>query len=145
MKGGCVIWTAGSTMFWGSFDDWRHQPRESKAFVGWGSHSARQRGNGWEVSEALGLRSLHNAFFVGDVLAKQDVSRLRQLAPNVTVVNMYGTTETQRSVSYLKLPPDGAPIPDCTNPALTRQAYPLLSPGLPSVVGRPPLGSSGSA
>jgi L-aminoadipate-semialdehyde dehydrogenase len=48
---------------------------------------------------------LSNAFFVGDVLTKKDVMRLQHLAHNVSVINMYGTTETQRAVSYLKIPP----------------------------------------
>ncbi|KAJ3106195.1 large subunit of alpha-aminoadipate reductase [Phlyctochytrium planicorne] len=51
------------------------------------------------------IPSLRNAFFVGDVLTKRDVTRLQFLAPNVFIVNMYGTTETQRAVSYLKIPP----------------------------------------
>jgi L-aminoadipate-semialdehyde dehydrogenase len=50
------------------------------------------------------IPSLKSAFFVGDVLAKRDVIRLQQLAPNCTVVNMMGSTETQRSVSYFKIP-----------------------------------------
>ena len=53
--------------------------------------------------------SFKNAFFVGDVLVKRDVMRLQAIAPNLTMVNMYGTTETQRSVSYLKIPP-GYPL-----------------------------------
>lgn len=32
---------------------------------------------------------------------RRDVQRLQRLAPNVNVINMYGTTETQRAVSYL--------------------------------------------
>jgi len=32
-----------------------------------------------------------------DVLTHVDVARLRQLAPHVVVVNLYGTTETQRA------------------------------------------------
>ncbi len=40
------------------------------------------------------------AFFVGDVLTRRDVDRLVALAPNVTVINYYGSTETQRSVGY---------------------------------------------
>lgn len=44
--------------------------------------------------------SLHHAFFVGDMLTKRDCLRLQTLAENVTIVNMYGTTETQRAVSY---------------------------------------------
>ncbi|KAK7544150.1 uncharacterized protein J3D65DRAFT_608667 [Phyllosticta citribraziliensis] len=48
--------------------------------------------------------SLHHSFFVGDILIKRDVRRLQDLAPNVRVVNMYGTTETQRAVSYFEVP-----------------------------------------
>jgi L-aminoadipate-semialdehyde dehydrogenase len=40
---------------------------------------------------------------LGDVLAKRDVIRLQQLAPNCDVINMMGSTETQRSVSYLRI------------------------------------------
>ncbi|MCJ1397376.1 large subunit of alpha-aminoadipate reductase [Xylographa trunciseda] len=48
--------------------------------------------------------SLHHAFFVGDILIKRDCKRLQELAPNVSIVNMYGTTETQRAVSYFEIP-----------------------------------------
>ncbi|KAJ3386880.1 large subunit of alpha-aminoadipate reductase [Lobulomyces angularis] len=51
------------------------------------------------------IPSLKNSFFVGDVLTKRDVSRLQVLAPNCSIINMYGTTETQRAVSYLTIPP----------------------------------------
>ncbi|KAI9098595.1 hypothetical protein DFS34DRAFT_78758 [Phlyctochytrium arcticum] len=51
------------------------------------------------------IPTLRNAFFVGDVLTKRDVLRLQYLAPNTHVINMYGTTETQRAVSYLNIPP----------------------------------------
>jgi L-aminoadipate-semialdehyde dehydrogenase len=51
------------------------------------------------------IPSLRHAFFVGDVLTKRDVMRLQHLANNTHVINMYGTTETQRAVSYLKIPP----------------------------------------
>ncbi|CAZ85576.1 unnamed protein product [Tuber melanosporum] len=50
------------------------------------------------------IPSLHHAFFVGDILTKRDCLRLQSLARNVNVVNMYGTTETQRSVSYYEVP-----------------------------------------
>ncbi|WBW73667.1 aminoadipate-semialdehyde dehydrogenase [Schizosaccharomyces osmophilus] len=50
------------------------------------------------------IPSLHHAFFVGDILTKRDCLRLQVLATNVNVVNMYGTTETQRSVSYFVVP-----------------------------------------
>ncbi|KAJ7135964.1 alpha-aminoadipate reductase Lys1p [Mycena epipterygia] len=51
------------------------------------------------------IPSLLNAFFVGDVLTKRDCLRLQALAANVRIVNMYGTTETQRAVSYFAIPP----------------------------------------
>lgn len=50
------------------------------------------------------IPSLLNAFFVGDILTKRDCSRLQSLAPNVRIINMYGTTETQRAVSYFAIP-----------------------------------------
>ncbi|KAI6104324.1 hypothetical protein F5141DRAFT_182380 [Pisolithus sp. B1] len=50
------------------------------------------------------IPSLNNAFFVGDVLTKRDCLRLQSLAPNVRIINMYGTTETQRAVSYFEIP-----------------------------------------
>ncbi|KII91221.1 hypothetical protein PLICRDRAFT_27968 [Plicaturopsis crispa FD-325 SS-3] len=51
------------------------------------------------------IPSLRNAFFVGDVLTKRDCLRLQALASNVRIINMYGTTETQRAVSYFAIPP----------------------------------------
>jgi L-aminoadipate-semialdehyde dehydrogenase len=50
------------------------------------------------------IPSLRNAFFVGDVLTKRDCNRLQHLARNTSIINMYGTTETQRSVSYFTIP-----------------------------------------
>ncbi|WWD19369.1 L-aminoadipate-semialdehyde dehydrogenase [Kwoniella shandongensis] len=50
------------------------------------------------------IPSLRNAFFVGDVLTKRDCTRLQSLAKNVRIINMYGTTETQRAVSYFAIP-----------------------------------------
>ena len=52
------------------------------------------------------MPALRVALFVGDILTKRDVIRLQNLAPNITIVNMYGTTETQRAVSYLAIPND---------------------------------------
>ncbi|CCD22951.1 L-aminoadipate-semialdehyde dehydrogenase NDAI_0A07970 [Naumovozyma dairenensis CBS 421] len=46
---------------------------------------------------------LHHAFFVGDILTKRDCLRLQTLAENCCIVNMYGTTETQRAVSYYEV------------------------------------------
>ncbi|UZJ52385.1 hypothetical protein CBS101457_001705 [Exobasidium rhododendri] len=50
------------------------------------------------------IPTLKNSFFVGDVLTKRDCTRLQALAPNVRIINMYGTTETQRAVSYFEIP-----------------------------------------
>lgn len=50
------------------------------------------------------FEQLHHAFFVGDILIKRDCRSLQGLAPNVYIVNMYGTTETQRAVSYYEIP-----------------------------------------
>ena len=48
---------------------------------------------------------LHHAFFVGDVLTKRDCKLLQSLGSNVHIINMYGTTETQRAVSFFEIPP----------------------------------------
>lgn len=50
------------------------------------------------------IPTLQNAFFVGDILTKRDCLRLQSLAANVRIINMYGTTETQRAVSYFAIP-----------------------------------------
>lgn len=52
------------------------------------------------------LPALRLAFFVGDKLTWRDVERLRMVAPHVQVVNLYGSTETQRAVSYYVVPHD---------------------------------------
>lgn len=49
------------------------------------------------------IPTLHHSFFVGDILTKRDCLRLQTLAENVYIVNMYGTTETQRAVSYFEI------------------------------------------
>jgi amino acid adenylation domain-containing protein len=51
------------------------------------------------------LPLLRYAFLVGDKLTWTDVERLRRLSPNVTCVNSYGSTETQRAVSYHQISP----------------------------------------
>lgn len=50
------------------------------------------------------MPALKNAYFVGDILIKRDVRRLQELAPHVRAINMFGTTETQRAVSYYMIP-----------------------------------------
>jgi amino acid adenylation domain-containing protein len=51
-------------------------------------------------SEAPSIPSLRWVLLVGDVLTRLDVDRIRAIAPNVTCVNLYGSTETQRAVGY---------------------------------------------
>jgi amino acid adenylation domain-containing protein len=46
------------------------------------------------------ITSLRYSFLVGDVLTQRDVARLKQIAPAITCVNLYGATETQRAVGY---------------------------------------------
>ncbi|HEX6901809.1 MAG TPA: non-ribosomal peptide synthase/polyketide synthase, partial [Thermoanaerobaculia bacterium] len=53
-----------------------------------------------EGTAGLSVPSLRHVLLVGDVLTRLDVMRLRRLAPSVTVVNLYGSTETQRAVGY---------------------------------------------
>jgi amino acid adenylation domain-containing protein len=53
-----------------------------------------------DASAGERIDSLRRAFFVGDVLRRADVQRLAALAPNLRVVNYYGSTETQRAVSF---------------------------------------------
>ena len=44
--------------------------------------------------------SLRRVLLVGEALKRQDVDRLRSLAPGATCVNLYGSSETQRALSY---------------------------------------------
>lgn len=46
------------------------------------------------------IESIRYSFLVGDVLTKRDVARLKKLAPAITCVNLYGSTETQRAVGH---------------------------------------------
>ncbi|KAK5626701.1 hypothetical protein RRF57_002416 [Xylaria bambusicola] len=48
--------------------------------------------------------SLRRAYFVGDQLTKKDLRRLQDLAQNAAVINLYGSTESQRSVSFFEVP-----------------------------------------
>jgi len=52
------------------------------------------------------LPDLRYAFFVGDKLTRQDVTKLHHLAPKITCINSYGTTETQRAVGYYPIRPE---------------------------------------
>ncbi|HEX2225117.1 MAG TPA: amino acid adenylation domain-containing protein, partial [Thermoanaerobaculia bacterium] len=46
------------------------------------------------------LPALRRTFFGGDVLIERDVARLREVAPQATSVNFYGTTETPQVVAW---------------------------------------------
>eukprot|EP00659_Diplonema_papillatum_P018270 gene18270-28162_t len=50
------------------------------------------------------MEKLRFVMFVGDMLIKRDVLRLRGLAPNCRIINMWGTTETSRAVGYFDIP-----------------------------------------
>jgi amino acid adenylation domain-containing protein len=60
--------------------------------------------------------SLAWVLLVGDALTRRDVERLEALAPNVTVVNLYGSTETQRAVGYHAVARGGAGEPVASEP-----------------------------
>ncbi|HWM94193.1 MAG TPA: non-ribosomal peptide synthase/polyketide synthase [Thermoanaerobaculia bacterium] len=66
------------------------------------------------------LPDLRRAFVVGDLLKKGDVEHLQELAPSVVCTNLYGSTETQRSVSYFQMPRPGQP-----GPRLGKEVLPL--------------------
>ncbi|HEV2844971.1 MAG TPA: amino acid adenylation domain-containing protein, partial [Thermoanaerobaculia bacterium] len=51
--------------------------------------------------------SLRLVLLVGDALTRLDVARIRKLAPRVTCVNLYGSTETQRAVAFHVVDEDG--------------------------------------
>jgi amino acid adenylation domain-containing protein len=53
---------------------------------------------------SLLIESLRYAFFVGDILTRGDVAGFHRIAPNATFINLYGSTETQRAVSFLRVP-----------------------------------------
>ncbi|HKV07315.1 MAG TPA: amino acid adenylation domain-containing protein [Thermoanaerobaculia bacterium] len=55
------------------------------------------------------MPTLRLAFVVGDQLKKSDVERLQRLAPALSCVNLYGSTETQRSVSFFPVPRPESP------------------------------------
>ncbi|MFL6291918.1 MAG: amino acid adenylation domain-containing protein [Thermoanaerobaculia bacterium] len=56
------------------------------------------------------LPDLRRAFVVGDLLKKGDVEHLQGIAPSVVCVNLYGSTETQRSVSFFEVPRAGSAL-----------------------------------
>ena len=71
------------------------------------------------------LPALRYVFLVGDVLSRANAARMARLAPAVTVVNYYGTTETQRAVAFHALPSREARRMGEDAAAATRQILPL--------------------
>ena len=78
-----------------------------------------------ERARAPGARvdSLRYALLVGDALTRRDVARLRRLAPRVSVVNLYGSTETQRAVAFHEAGP--AELGTDAAPGRSREVLPL--------------------
>lgn len=68
------------------------------------THLTPAMGQLLSAQATVSIPSLRAAFFVGDILTKRDCLRLQSLAEHVRIVNMYGTTETQRAVSYYEIP-----------------------------------------
>ena len=52
------------------------------------------------------LPMLRYISFIGDKLTRQDILRTRKVAPSAICLNSYGSTETQRAVSYHFIAPD---------------------------------------
>ena len=65
------------------------------------------------------LPAVRRIFFGGDVLNRDEVARIRELAPHAVVGSFYGATETQRAVGYYEIPdervlndrPSNKPVP----------------------------------
>ncbi len=74
------------------------------------------------------LPELRRAFVVGDLLRRSEVARLQRIAPQIVCVNLYGSTETQRSVAYSVVPRPGHP----GDRHAGREALPLGA-GIPGV------------
>ncbi|KAJ2546079.1 large subunit of alpha-aminoadipate reductase, partial [Coemansia sp. RSA 1933] len=68
------------------------------------THLTPAMGQLLSANATAAIPQLRSAFFVGDLLTKRDCGRLQSLAANCRIVNMYGTTETQRAVSYCPIP-----------------------------------------
>ncbi|KAJ7713334.1 hypothetical protein B0H16DRAFT_1743397 [Mycena metata] len=49
------------------------------------------------------IPTLHNAFLIGEILTKCDCLSVRSLYPRTRIINMYGSPETQRAVSYFSI------------------------------------------
>ncbi len=65
-------------------------------------------GGGPSVRIPVRIPTLRWVLLVGDILTRLDVDRIQALAPAVTCVNLYGSTETQRAVGYHVVKPERA-------------------------------------
>ncbi len=77
-------------------------------------------GNGGQRVEPL-----RYGFFIGDALRRHDVARLTELCPKVTVVNLYGATESQRALAYHVVEPDELMAEDLHPSIQRKQVVPL--------------------
>ncbi|CAI6089735.1 unnamed protein product [Clonostachys chloroleuca] len=68
------------------------------------THLTPAMGNVLVAASSAKFPSLRHVFFVGDVLTTRDCKALQRLGPACRIVNMYGTTETSRAVSYFEIP-----------------------------------------
>lgn len=51
-------------------------------------------------------------FFIGSVFSRDQATAIRRTAPHARIFNLYGSTETQRAVSYFELPSSAAEVGD---------------------------------
>jgi amino acid adenylation domain-containing protein len=61
-----------------------------------------------EGDAARPLDTLRHVFFGGDVLTRETVARVRQLAPHATCTNFYGATETPQAIAWYRVPHEPA-------------------------------------
>ncbi|WP_431676300.1 non-ribosomal peptide synthetase [Kitasatospora sp. KL5] len=73
-----------------------------------GLHLVPSLGKVWTsvAAEAEPVPSLRHAFFAGEPLDAELVSRWRELFPGCQVVNLYGPTETTLAQHFYRVPPD---------------------------------------
>ncbi|NOU51324.1 amino acid adenylation domain-containing protein [Pseudoalteromonas sp. JBTF-M23] len=66
-------------------------------------HLTPSLGNMLSGSVERPIESLRKGFFVGEALTTAHVRKFKEFAPNLSVVNLYGSTETSRAVSYFNV------------------------------------------
>ncbi|KAM6521077.1 large subunit of alpha-aminoadipate reductase, variant 2 [Fusarium solani] len=96
--GAVIVVPPAEVITYGLLAEWMH---EHKTTV---THLTPAMGQILVGGATTQFHSLRNAFFVGDLLTKKDCKKLRDLAPNTTVINLFGSTESQRAVSFFEVP-----------------------------------------